>query len=80
MDIIRVKDDEMALEEIAWKYRIEAFGGDMEKASKLSGFVEQVYELNPGLAALGPLIPIGTELKMPPLTASKQPVLNRLWG
>lgn len=80
MDIIRVKYVEMAVEEIAWKYRIEALGGDLEKAAKLSGFVEQVYELNPGLAALGPLIPIGTEINMPPLSASREPQLNRLWG
>lgn len=77
---IRVKDVEMAVEEIAWKYRIEALGGDMAEAAKLSGFVEQVYALNPGLAALGDEVPVGTLIDMPPLDAATPALPNRLWG
>ena len=77
---IVVKDTAMAVEEIAWKYRLEALGGDEEKAAKLSGFVEAVYLENPGLAALGPLVPVGTTIIMPDLNTVTTLPLNRLWG
>lgn len=79
VDIV-VKDVAMPVEEIAWKYRLEALGGDKEKAAQLSGFVEQIYVLNPGLAALGPEIPVGTTITMPALDSATGPTPNRLWG
>ncbi|MCW4114730.1 tail protein X [Aurantimonas sp. MSK8Z-1] len=33
-----------------------------------SGYVERVLEANPGLADLGPVLPIGTLLTLPDLT------------
>ena len=77
---IVVKDTAMAVEEIAWKYRLEALGGNKAKAARLEGFVEQIYILNPGLAAIGPLIPVGTTIVMPPTDSTTRPAPNRLWG
>ena len=49
-------------------------------AARLSGFVEAVYLKNPGLAAFGPLIPIGTTIIIPDQNTVTTPPVNRLWG
>lgn len=78
---IVVKEVEMPVEEIAWKYLLEVLGNDKAKAnSQLSGFAEQIYTLNRGLAAKGPLIPVGTIITMPPLNTNRRAKPNRLWG
>ncbi|MCY1672108.1 tail protein X [Novosphingobium sp. SL115] len=43
---------------------------------------EQVLELNPGLAALGPRLPAGTELILPDLAQAKPAVREtvQLWN
>lgn len=47
----------------------------------MPGLVEQIYDLNPGLADLGQFLPVGTVFEMPiPIPRSKQhldPI--RLW-
>lgn len=45
-----------------------------------SGFVEAVLSANPGLAALGPILPIGTTIELPskPLVLEVSPV-STLW-
>lgn len=45
-----------------------------------SGYVEKVLEANPGLAALGPVLPIGTKLVLPdiPRTAPERQIVS-LW-
>ncbi len=53
MAVITVRDTPMSVEEIAWKYLTSIFPGDPERAAQLSGYVEVVYELNPGLAGSG---------------------------
>ncbi|MEM7300917.1 MAG: tail protein X [Pseudomonadota bacterium] len=80
MDRIRVTGTAQAVEEIAWKYRLKALGNDRQRANDLSGYVEQVYGLNPGLADKGPLIPVGTEIIMPDPFVSVERPANRLWG
>lgn len=35
-----------------------------------SGFVEKVLDVNPGLAALGPVLPLGTKVLLPDLPKS----------
>jgi len=42
---------------------------------------EQVLELNPGLADLGPTIPAGTVITLPELTKASPPILEteKLW-
>jgi len=45
-----------------------------------SGFVEAVLDANPGLAALGPMLPGGTEVTLPELNPepAKAPLVT-LW-
>lgn len=46
---------------------------------RTSGVVEQVLAANPGLAALGPIIPAGTLVKLPALEASSNTAQVDLW-
>lgn len=45
-----------------------------------SGYVEAVLETNPGLAALGPVLPVMTKILLPdlPRAAPEQKIVN-LW-
>ncbi len=48
----------------------------------LPGYVERVYSLNPGLAACGRFLPIGTKVMLPsPSTQEKQGAIKvvKLW-
>jgi phage tail protein X len=44
--------------------------------------VERTFELNPGLAALGPFLPVGTELELPEASAERPALIEtvRLWA
>jgi phage tail protein X len=48
----------------------------------MPGLLEQVLDVNPGLAALGPILPIGTVVKLP--NAKPPPIIElavvRLWN
>jgi phage tail protein X len=47
-----------------------------------AGVSEQAYDLNPGLAALGPVLPGGTRIVLPDLVATTAPVRRetvKLW-
>lgn len=80
MPLIEVTGTAMAVEEIAWKYRLEALGGDRRRAAELSGYVERIYEANPGLAEKGPLISVGTTITMPAIDTNPTRPSNALWG
>lgn len=45
------------------------------------GYVERVHDANPGLAALGPELPVGTVVKFPleDIEPANQPKAVRLW-
>lgn len=45
------------------------------------GFVAKVLDVNPGLAALGPLLPVGTVIRFPIEQATEQPrrEVVKLW-
>lgn len=47
------------------------------------GFVEKVLDANPGLAALGPFLPVGTKVKIPldevPAETAAAETVVRLW-
>lgn len=48
----------------------------------IPGLVEQVLGLNPGLAQLGPYLPVGTRVVLPILQEASQPVTReviQLW-
>ena len=42
--------------------------------------VEQVYDANPGLAELGPVLPIGLGIVLPVITVQTVQAPIRLWG
>lgn len=47
-----------------------------------TGFVERVLDLNPGLADLGPIIPVGTSIRFPvdaPELQKKERNIVHLW-
>lgn len=44
-----------------------------------AGAVEAVYELNPGLAALGPVLPMATLVTLPESTPAAEKPLLQLW-
>lgn len=62
----------MTVDLVVWKH----FGHQGDR------LVERTFELNPGLAALGPILPVGTEFDLPEATAPKPPLREtvRLWG
>lgn len=47
----------------------------------MSGLVEMIFERNPGLAGLGPILPIGTVFELPVPTPRAPQLLDpiRLW-
>lgn len=49
---------------------------------KPDGYVERVLELNPGLADLGAILPVGTRLVLPLDVRTETPkrTVVRLWG
>ena len=69
---VQVTRDEMTLDLIVWT----VFG------RQDPGVVEQAFDLNPGLAALGAVIPVGTYVELPEPQAPK-PALRetvQLWS
>lgn len=72
-ETIVVKGDDIALDLLLWR-RFQRHR---------AGFVERVLDANPGLADLGPILPVGTAvvvpLDAPELHPPKRPVV-RLWG
>jgi len=68
MDTIRATQGD-TLDAICWRY----YG-------RTAGVVEQVLEANAGLASLGPVLPIGTLVRMPTVAtqATQRDVVN-LW-
>jgi phage tail protein X len=44
-----------------------------------SGYVEAVLNANPGLAAIGPILPIGTAVQMPELEKPAELPTISLW-
>lgn len=53
-----------------------------ELGSERTGTVEAILALNPGLAALGPILPLGTAIKLPPRpsTGPARKTVARIWG
>jgi phage tail protein X len=78
---VKVIDRAMSLEEICFKHLTSLFPNDTIRAARLSGYVELVYELNPGLAGIGQLMEIDTIIEMPEPAEELQIIpANRLWG
>lgn len=52
---------------------------DRRAAGKLSGYVEAVYEANPGLAGAATILPLGTRIALPEFTVAATSRTPRLW-
>lgn len=46
---------------------------------RLADQVERILEFNPGLAELGPILPVGTIVKVPVPETKGRKTLRRLW-
>lgn len=44
-----------------------------------AGVTEQVLDANPGLAALGPILPIGTVVNLPDVAEKQNDSVIKLW-
>lgn len=54
--------------------------GDRVQAGRLAGYVEAVLEANPGLAAAGAVLPLGTRIDLPAFAVAPPPTRSvRLW-
>lgn len=72
-ETVTVQTDGMTASLIVWRRFKRA----------MPGVVERLYELNPGLADFGVIIPIGAVIKIPiPAAGSTTPEVTpvRLWG
>lgn len=58
-----------SLDEIVWRHY----------SAEIRGAVETVIEANPGVAALGPVLPLGTKVFLPAIEAPKEAESLRLW-
>lgn len=47
---------------------------------KTAGVTEAVYEANPGLADIGPVIPTGTLVKLPEVAVQSTKATVQLWN
>lgn len=69
-------------------YTVEHDGERLDKIAKdklgseRGGTVESTLALNPGLAAKGVILPLGTVIKLPPRPSEGPPrkVISRTWG
>jgi phage tail protein X len=72
MRIIKVAGEGISVDLLIWR----------EYKRPMIGLVEKVLDTNPGLAALGPILPVGTLVKLP--TVKPPPVTEiagvRLWS
>jgi phage tail protein X len=70
--IVKVAGEGVSVDLLIWR----------EYKRPMIGLVEKVLDTNPGLAALGPILPVGTLVKLP--TVKPPPVTEiavvRLWS
>lgn len=69
---VMVSREQMTVDLVVW----QAFGRQDD------ALVEHTFALNPGLAGLGPFLPVGTEIELPEATAERPVLIEtvRLWG
>jgi len=54
-ELVRVEGDDVTVPLIVWR----------RFKRPMPGLVERIYDLNPGLADLGPVLPFGTRFSLP---------------
>jgi phage tail protein X len=71
-ETITVRTEGLTLDQLVWR----------RFRRPVPGLVEQVLDLNPGLAQLGPYLPLGAEIILPTLEQAADPVAQeviQLW-
>lgn len=53
--------------------------GDARQAGRLTAYVTATLKANPGLAALGPILPLGTVIALPEFVIERPRAAVRLW-
>ena len=61
-----IEREDMTVDLVVWLH----FGRQDER------LVERTFEMNPGLAALGPILPVGTEFELPEATNPQPPLIE----
>ena len=77
MATVRVEDATVDL--ICFDHAFRVLG-DRRQAARLRGYVAATLAANPGLAALPPVLPLGTAIRLPEfIIESDGPATVRLW-
>lgn len=61
-----IEREDMTVDLVVWLH----FGRQDER------LVERTFEMNPGLAALGPILPVGTEFELPEASKPQPPLIE----
>jgi len=75
---VTVAVEDATVEGICFEYA-QAVLKDVRRAGRLAGYVEATLDTNPGLAALGPILPLGTVVDLPEFVVSDKRTVVRLW-
>lgn len=76
--VVTVTLEDAMIDLVCFEYAL-AHLADRRTAGKLKGYVEMVLDANPGLAALGPVLPLGTVILMPQFIIVNESATVRLW-
>lgn len=71
IETVKVEREGLTLSRIIWR----------RFKRQVPGLVERVLDINPGLSALGPILPVGTVIKIPIPNVRQNPDVTpvRLW-
>lgn len=76
---VRVEAEDMTVGLVCFDYA-NGLLRDRKRAGKLRGYVEATLDANPGLAALGLILPYGTVIDLPEFRIESQnDAIARLW-
>lgn len=73
------RTEDVTVEQLCFEHALSVLR-DRRKAGRLRAYVEATLNANPGAAAKGPLLPLGTEIRLPEFHIEEQaPGVVRLW-
>lgn len=75
---VTVELEDTSVDLICFEYAMSILR-DRTLAGKLKGYVEATFIANPGLAALAPVLPRGTQFTLPEFVIDTEAKTKRLW-
>jgi phage tail protein X len=76
---LKVAHEDVSIDLLCFEQALSALG-DRSAAGKVTGYVEASLAANPGLAALGPFLPVGRLVSLPQFTIEEgADSVIRLW-